>query len=302
MPNADIVLQSSDLVDFHVHKSALVASSPFFNDMFSLPQPPNDTSPDELPVLHLSEDAEVLNSLVSMLYPVPPEMPHASDNILSLLAAAEKYDMSDVQSSIRAEINRRGLLSSTPAEVFRVYAIACNKGLLPEMASSARLSLGHPLTFKTLGDALGCFEGWALRELANFRQRSMDNFSSNLRSFSNCIEGPSKIWTGCSEAKVGGGGAHLPFWLERCFWSEWGMSKWPDFMLVDDRFAQTVPTAAELCDEYLNALQSHVKDKDCHFCLRVHALEGEKYCEELKKVSTEVWNIPTPTLERNMGL
>jgi BTB/POZ domain-containing protein len=301
MPNVDIILQLLDLIDFCVHKSALVASSPLFDDMFTLPQPPDNTSPDKLLVVHLSEDAEVLNSLVSMLYPVPPEMPYTINKILALLAATEKYDMSVVLSSIHMEIDQRGLLSSTPADVFHVYAIVCNRGLVPEMASLAHLSLGHPLTFKTLGDVLWCFKGWALHELANFCQHSIDNFSLNLESFSNCIKGPSKIWMGCSETKVGGG-AHLPFWLERCFWSEWGMSKWLDFILMDDRFAQTIPTAVELCNEYLNALQSHVKDKDCHFCLRVHALEGEKYCEELKKVSTEVWDILTPMLERNMGL
>src|SRR5258708_15036763 len=97
MPNADIVLQSSDLVDFRVHKSALVASSPFFDDMFSLPQPPNDSSPNELPVLHLSENAEVLDSLSSILYPVPPELPHTSDNILALLAPSQTYDISAVR-------------------------------------------------------------------------------------------------------------------------------------------------------------------------------------------------------------
>jgi hypothetical protein len=95
MPNADVILQSSDLVPFRVHKSVLVASSPFFSDMFSLPQP-NDAAPNELPVVNLSENAEVLNSLISMLYPVPPEVPRSSYYILLLLAAAEKYDMDTV--------------------------------------------------------------------------------------------------------------------------------------------------------------------------------------------------------------
>jgi hypothetical protein len=161
--------------------------------MFSLPQPPNSAVPNALPVLPLvSEDAGTLDSLILMLYPVPPEIPPSSDNVLALLAAAAKYDMDAVQSSIRAEINQRGSLSSTPPELFRVYAVACSKGLTPEMESLSRLTLAHPLTFKSLGDALRSFEGWALRDLTDFRLRSLRDFTSNSKSFFKSLEGPSK--------------------------------------------------------------------------------------------------------------
>ncbi|KAH9958133.1 hypothetical protein BC827DRAFT_1112721, partial [Russula dissimulans] len=141
MPDADIILESSDLIHFRVHKLVLVTSSPFFRDMFSLPQPTFDG----LPLVNLSEDADVLNSLVSMLYPVPPDIPDSNDSILALLAAAQKYDMVTVQSSIRAEISYRKLLSPTGAEAFRSYAIACSKRLMPEMEAMARLTLDCPM-------------------------------------------------------------------------------------------------------------------------------------------------------------
>jgi hypothetical protein len=173
MPNADVILQSSDLVDFRVHKSVLATSSPVFNDMFTLPQPPNGTAPDGLPVVHVPEGAVVLNSLISMLYPVTPEMPDSSDDSLALLAVAAKYDMDTIRSSIRAEISHKKLFSSTPAGPFRVYATAYRKKLIPETAIAARLTLCHPLTFESLGDALRLFEGWALRDLADFRLRGM---------------------------------------------------------------------------------------------------------------------------------
>jgi len=115
MPNADVVLQSSDLIDFYVHRSVLIASSSFIRAMFSLPQPRSGAVPNAPPVVHPSEDAETLDSLVSMLYPVPPEMPSSSDSALALLAAAAKYDMDAVKSSIRVEINRRGSISWTAA-------------------------------------------------------------------------------------------------------------------------------------------------------------------------------------------
>jgi len=61
MANADIIIQSCDFINFHVHKLVLSFSSPFFEDMFSLPQPSDQEVVGVLPVVRLSEDAEVLN-------------------------------------------------------------------------------------------------------------------------------------------------------------------------------------------------------------------------------------------------
>ena len=283
MPNADVILQSSDLVDFYVNRSVLIASSLFFGDLFSLPQPQNDG----LPSIHLSEDAETFDSLISMLYPVFPEIPFSSDKALTLLAAVAKYDMDAVQSSIRGEINQRGLLSLTFAESFRVYAVAYSRGLIPEMESSARLTLSHPLTFESLGDTLRLFEGRALRDLADFRQRSIRNFASNSQIFFECHRGlgPSGILAGCH--CLGPRGLY-PYWLEDCFWFRLGPA--------EDRLAETtytIPTDAQLRGKYLKVFRTHVKKRDCRSCLTVHALEGEKYWEMTKKdILVTARNVP----------
>ncbi|KAH9168372.1 hypothetical protein EDB89DRAFT_2099814 [Lactarius sanguifluus] len=72
VPDANIIVRSSDQVNFRVHKSLLAMSSPFFDDLLSLPQPPDGEIVDGLPVVQLSEDASSLNSLVTLLYPAPP--------------------------------------------------------------------------------------------------------------------------------------------------------------------------------------------------------------------------------------
>jgi hypothetical protein len=287
MPNPDVILQSSDLVDFHVHTSVLIASSPLYRDMFSLPQPPNGAVPDALPVVHLSEDAETLDSLISMLYPVPPEMPPSSDGILALLAAALKYDMDAVQSSIRVEINRRELPSTTPTELFRVYAVACSKGLIPEMENLARLTLCHPLTFESLGDALRSFEGRALRYLAEFRLRSLRDFASKSRSFFES-SGPSRIWAGCPTASKNPYRSHwFTLWeFESADGSKESLTK-----------TTGIPTDAQLCDKYSEALWRHATGKSCNSCLMVHALEGDEYRVKLKDVLAQVRNVPILTLE-----
>jgi hypothetical protein len=262
--------------------------------MFSLPQPPNGAVPNALPVVHLSEEAETLDSLISILYPVPPEIPPSSDSALALLAAAAKYDMDAVQSSIRVEINRRGLLlPSTPAELFRVYAVACSKGLIPEMESLARLTLCHPLTFESLGDALRSFEGRALHHLADFRLRSMRDLKSNSMSFFKSLEG-SRIWAS-SGCRTAAGWKQLPNWLKDCFWFELPIFLETEFVLAltdKDSFTNTIPTDAQLCDKYSKALRRHVKESGCNSCLMVHALEGDKYCERLKDLLAQVRNVP----------
>ena len=295
MPNADVILQSSDLVHFRVNKSVLISSSPFFGDMFSLPQPPNDAPTDELPVVRLSEDAEVLNSLISILYPVTPEMPRSRYKILILLAAAEKFDMDVAQSSIRAEVARR-LRSSTRAGVFLVYAIACRKGLIPEVEIAARLTLGYPLTFESLGEKLRLFEGRALRDLADFRLRSIHNFCLNWKLFSDCLSGPSKIWVGCPTANREDDDNRLPAWLQDCLRLRLVMADAWSKLKVRDRFTETIPTSVHLCGKYSKGLRSHVKEKDCKFCMKVHILEGENFCEKMKDISARAWNVPTPTL------
>ncbi|KAI0289278.1 hypothetical protein BC826DRAFT_1107139 [Russula brevipes] len=261
MSNADVTLQSSDLVKFRVHKAVLATSSPFFRDMFSLPQPSNDEPAGELPMVPLPEDAA------------------SNDAILALLSAAQKYDMVAVQSSIRAEASRRVLLSLPRAEAFRMYAVACSRGLIPEMETAARLTLDYRLTFESLGKELRSFEGWALRDLANFRRRCTSNLSSQLMPFLD-QHGPSKIWVGCPTAPTRG---RLPGWLEK-------------FLRVKiermDDFAHAIPTPSKLGGEYFANLQLHVTRYDCHFCTKVHTLTGEEFWSKIKKTLVEARNVP----------
>ena len=85
VPDANLIIRSSDLVDFRVHKPVLAMTSPFFKDLLSLPQPSDSETVDGLPVVRLPESSELLNSLVTMLYPVRTVMPHSYEKVLYLL-------------------------------------------------------------------------------------------------------------------------------------------------------------------------------------------------------------------------
>lgn len=84
VPDADLIIRSSDLVDFRVHKSVLAMASPSLDleDQDSL----LELSGDEFIYgLQLSEDSDLLNSLISILYPVPTVIPKSYEKVLYLL-------------------------------------------------------------------------------------------------------------------------------------------------------------------------------------------------------------------------
>ena len=125
-PSADIILRSSDHVDFHVHHSILAQASHIFADMLSIPQPQNEERIRNqcLPDVDLVEDSKTLRRLLLLCYPVnKPELEPLED-IVPVLRAATKYVMEWPITLIT-----RNLLSLVPSKPFRVWAVACEAGL-----------------------------------------------------------------------------------------------------------------------------------------------------------------------------
>ena len=148
-------------------------SSPFLKELLSLPQPPDNELIDGLPVIQLSEDANLLNILVSLLYPISPVIPSSYEKVFDLLAACQKYDMASVQATVRAAIQLGTFPAPLGTEAFRAYAIANSMGLDPELEDAAHLTLGYPMTFESLGEGLRSFKGQALCDLIRYRKRTM---------------------------------------------------------------------------------------------------------------------------------
>ncbi|KAH9174340.1 hypothetical protein EDB89DRAFT_1952349 [Lactarius sanguifluus] len=328
--HADVLIRSSDHVDFRVHKAILATSSPVFNDMFSLAQPSNNEAVNGLPIVQLSDDAELVRALITALYPIPFEIPASYDRILALLAAAQKYDMGTVQSSIRSEVSRRKLSTLKGTQVFRTYAIASNSMLIPEMDMAARLSLGLPMTFEDLGVELRLFEGWALRALVKFRLVYMDNLTSCFRSFLDTSTGHSKIWVACPGPKphrsiyfhrlIESSSRNPPQFDEAKNWLETSDPLTPQDMTRDGAGTQSLPAwlhdvfreelggryralerplvgPSDIRAKYMSALQKHVTTDKCTFCPGVHALRGEKYIAELEHVTVLFLICSQTTLE-----
>jgi hypothetical protein len=253
-------------------------SSPFFNDMFSLPQPqPSEKEVvDELPVVQLSEDAEVLSGLITMLYPIPSLLPNSYDKALTLLATAQKYDMIGVQSRIHAEIQSKVFSPPTGAETFRSYAISSSGELSSEREKLARLTLNFPMTFEYLCDELPSFKGWALHDLVGFRKRCRDNLVSCFESFLKLNEPPFNIWMPCSTQSYSASTGSSPPWLTQIFQKHLGELR--------VAFSKPLSNPQSIREEYLSALKRHVGSSNsclCVSCTKVHTVNGESFCNEL---------------------
>ena len=277
MQGADVILRSSDLVSFRVHKSILAISSPFFHDMFSLPQPLDSEVVDGLHVVQVSEDAEILHSLLTVLYPIPSVIPDSHEQSLALLAASQKYHMDTVLSTFRSIISRQ--LPTTEAP-FRAYAIASSKQLLPEMESAARLTLDHPMTFEAIGDALPLFEGSALSDLVRFRKRCHGNLLSFFGGFVNGSDSLSKIWFDCPQTK------RTPF-------NKIKLAGWIVDLIrqhtknLNETYVNTLIKPSSLRKEFVEALRAHISSKKCSSCATVYAMEGEAFRDQLRRRITK---------------
>ncbi|KZP24487.1 hypothetical protein FIBSPDRAFT_857198 [Athelia psychrophila] len=97
---ADVILRSSDNVDFPCYKFLLSLASTFFEEMFSLPQPlteGDDLTKDGLYIVPTEERASVLETLLRLCYPSSLRHPPIIelDDIKNVFEVARKYVMEE---------------------------------------------------------------------------------------------------------------------------------------------------------------------------------------------------------------
>ncbi|KAH9916058.1 hypothetical protein B0H21DRAFT_703152 [Amylocystis lapponica] len=138
-PNADIILRSSDLVDFMTFKIVFALASPVFEDMFEIPQPPSssvaqDIHPENgIPIIFVAENSATLDRILRLFYPVAnPVLSNVADTD-EALGAAQKYQMTEATAQLS-----RSLLGFSEVEIYPTYAVACRYGL-EDVARAAAL-------------------------------------------------------------------------------------------------------------------------------------------------------------------
>lgn len=100
--DANIIVRSSDGVDFRLYKNVLAKASPVFRDMFTLPASPSSSSESQNPqTISLSETAETLDALFRLCYPVEHPVFTAFEHLRAVLEAAEKYDIASLAGNLK---------------------------------------------------------------------------------------------------------------------------------------------------------------------------------------------------------
>jgi len=168
--DADIILRSSDRVDFMVYKVILSKASPVFKIMFSLPRPLTDTPQESLPIINLAENSKALAALLSVIYPhttLGPDEPLSLNDLIAALDMAKKYAIATA--SRRLLINFKGskAINDSPLGAF---CAAYSRGLGEAAQIAARASLKYRLNLDNIGDALEYTNGPALHRLWKFHR------------------------------------------------------------------------------------------------------------------------------------
>ncbi|KAJ6590233.1 hypothetical protein B0H10DRAFT_2233719 [Mycena sp. CBHHK59/15] len=112
---SDIILRSSNNVDFHTHKTILSFGSPVFRDMFALPEPSGDEANqtrDGKPVVQLPECSKAVEKLLMLCYPC-----FATNSVFR--------DLDGVDDTYVA-VDKYQIMAVMQANPHRVYAIACH--------------------------------------------------------------------------------------------------------------------------------------------------------------------------------
>jgi hypothetical protein len=169
-PDADVLLRSSTSdTTFAVHRCILAVASPMFRDMFALPQVPGSGRWPDLPVIDVTEDASTLDALLRLIYPVEQKPAFTSiEEIVSVLAAAAKYETPVVTAHLRARLVSAEILS--PETALRIYAIADRFDLEDVRKEASRQTLGTDLLDSPLSDDLKGVSAWAYHRLLAFHK------------------------------------------------------------------------------------------------------------------------------------
>ena len=146
---ADIILRSSDNIDFRVFKLFLSLASPFFETLFNIPQPDEENGGQEikdgLVVIPVTEDSKTLDALLRFCYPCTladdPSLEVLKD-AMDVLEVARKYSLDVIETKARKAIVNPKFLEAEP---LRCFAIAHRGRLREETLLAAKSTLMQPL-------------------------------------------------------------------------------------------------------------------------------------------------------------
>ncbi|KAI5992322.1 hypothetical protein F5J12DRAFT_727057, partial [Pisolithus orientalis] len=147
---ADMILCSSNGIDFHIFRLFLSLASPFFETLFDLPQPSEETNTDTgirdgLPVIPVSESSKTLDSLLHFCYPCTlAEDPVLNDfrEIVDVLDSTKKYSPDTIQQAVNKSLFIPKILETNSLHCFAITGCTC---MQDKCELAAKCTLQEPL-------------------------------------------------------------------------------------------------------------------------------------------------------------
>ncbi len=201
-PDAEIILRSSDQVDFRVFKLFLSLASPVFKDMFATSAAStggdnSDDTKDGLPIIPVTERGAIRSeTLLIMCYPmaiIDPPVVTELKSLHLLLGAAIKYDVQRVEKYARGWLVEPHFLATDPLWVF---AIACRWNLEEEARVAAKFAVGQPILERPLREELDFMTARQLYGLLQYNGRCTTAMKEVISDFE-WIDRSSFCWFGC---------------------------------------------------------------------------------------------------------
>jgi hypothetical protein len=170
-PGADVILRSSDNIDFRFFRLLLSRASPVFADMFKLPQPEEGMGGDErrdgLQVIeNLGMKGDILKKLLMYCDPRCAPKLTTIDEKLRLFEMARKFEMAGVARRVGIEAAPRGVLSQKHGPL-RAFAIACLR-LEAVAREAAKATLQIPLSERSYLPELELIPASTLQRLHDY--------------------------------------------------------------------------------------------------------------------------------------
>ncbi|KAF8809513.1 hypothetical protein BYT27DRAFT_7136160 [Phlegmacium glaucopus] len=192
---SDVILRSSDNVDFYVLKLLLSLSSSFFESMFSLPQPINSASQktNQLPIIELTEDSETLQAFLPFFYPgIAPRVGNL-DDIINVIVAGQKYDVDSAVKQMSQELLDLPLMTEDP---LRIFALAFHHGWEAIGRAAAKNTLGVSVSELKFSSELAYISGKEVFQLSQYRLQCVSairNISHDGRFFTGFYKPDTKL-------------------------------------------------------------------------------------------------------------
>lgn len=145
---ADLILRTSDWVEFRAHRDILVMSSSSEEAVLEIMQSSADgpmstaTMRDHKgrSIIHLTEDSVTLDALLRLIYPVDDPPIRDVRVAFSVLEAARKYQM-----VLAIKAMKRVVAQFAHVNPARVYVLATERRWAEEMKTSAKAALGRDI-------------------------------------------------------------------------------------------------------------------------------------------------------------